>query len=235
MKAASDEAYHSPTSDIEILRGRLAQICEARCRSLSKAMDARVQFVYGDYAEEIVEDGAQVLVRFAETGTTRRFDVVVGADGLMSSTRRMVWGDEGESDRVKNLGVYGGFFSMPSTKSDGLWRRWYRAPGGRGIMIRPGESRERSTVTMLICNDDHDARFSKMAALGAKRELPYREVVAEQKALLEEYYSRKDFGWEGPRVVHEMKQADDFYYAAVAQIKMQKWSKGRVVLLGDAG
>lgn len=198
-------------------------------------MDAGVEFVFGDFAEEIEEDGAQVRVKFHGSGKERHFDVVVGADGLMSSTRRMVWGEKGEEARVKGVEVYGAFFSMPSSGADGLWRRWYRAPGGRGVMVRPGESRDRSTVTMLVCNDDKDPRFRKMAALGTKRQKSYKEVVAAQKGLLNEYFDREDFGWEGPRIVREMMQADDFYYAAVAQVKMDEWSKGRVVLLGDAG
>ena len=235
MAASSDEQYHSPTSDIEILRGRLAQICVKRCLSLGKETDAGVEFIFGVYAEAIEEDGAQVRVKFRRSGKERRFDVVVGADGLMSSTRRMVWGEKGEEARMKRLGVYGAFFSMPSSEADGLWRRWYRAPGGRGVMIRPSESRDRSTVTMLVCNDDKDPRFREMAALGTKREKSYKEVVAAQKGLLNEYFDKDDFGWEGPRIVKEMMQAGDFYYSAVAQVKMEKWSKGRVVLLGDAG
>jgi len=45
----------------------------------------------------------------------------------------------------------------------------------------------------------------------------------------------EDVGWESKRVIREMMATDDFYYDAVAQVKMETWSKGRVVLVGDAG
>jgi len=54
-----------------------------------------------------------------------------------------------------------------------------------------------------------------------------------QKALMKEHFS--DAGWESPRIIREMMATDDFYYDLVGQVKMDKWSKGRVVLLGDAG
>jgi 2-polyprenyl-6-methoxyphenol hydroxylase-like FAD-dependent oxidoreductase len=57
--------------------------------------------------------------------------------------------------------------------------------------------------------------------------------VARQKELLGEYF--QNAGWESERIVTEMNAADDFYYDVLAQIKMDGWSKGKVVLLGDAG
>jgi 2-polyprenyl-6-methoxyphenol hydroxylase-like FAD-dependent oxidoreductase len=50
---------------------------------------------------------------------------------------------------------------------------------------------------------------------------------------LEKYF--KDAGWECGRIIREMKATDDFYYNAVSQVKMDSWTTGRVVLLGDAG
>ncbi len=42
-------------------------------------------------------------------------------------------------------------------------------------------------------------------------------------------------GWEVPRVLESMRDAPDFYFDSISQIKMECWSKDRVVLLGDAG
>ena len=217
------------TSDVEILRGRLAGILLDGCRRVSKDVEARggkgVEIVFGDYVESMQEDGDAMSVTFAESRMQRRFDVVVGADGLQSQTRRMAWGADGEDDRVKKLGMYAGFFSMPRGPTDSLWRRWYRAPGGRSIMQRPSDQPDRSTVFISVINEN-DTRLQEVARLGAKGS-------AEQKALLTEYF--EDAGWESKRIVKEMNAADDFYYDMVAQVKMEKWSKGRVVLLGDAG
>lgn len=217
------------TSDIEILRGRLADICCARSKTISDEVQkdggAGIEYVFGDYLESLEQDGQQVQVRFAKGGQRRRFDLVVGADGLLSRTRNMVWGEEGEEDRVKRLGIYGAFFSMPRGETDSLWRRWYHAPGSRGIMVRPSDDSDKTTAFMFVINDK-DARLNNVAREG-------HAATKAQKALLTEYF--QDAAWESKRVIREMEAADDFYYAMVAQVKMKKWSKGRVVLLGDAG
>src|SRR5665213_2656868 len=57
--------------------------------------------------------------------------------------------------------------------------------------------------------------------------------VDEQKALVRELFA--DAGWEAPRVLDGMDQADDFYMQHVAQVKLPSWSRGRMAVLGDAG
>jgi 2-polyprenyl-6-methoxyphenol hydroxylase-like FAD-dependent oxidoreductase len=164
-----------------------------------------------------------------QRGEEERFDLVVGADGLQSATRKSVWGSQGEEDRVKALGAFCGFFSMPRGETDSLWRRWYHAPGKKSVMVRPSDQPERSTVLMIVVKDDEDPRLREVAKVGRVG----RENVARQKALLDEYFGGS--GWESERLVAAMHASDDFYYDVVAQVKMEAWSKGRVVLLGDAG
>ena len=218
----------APTSDVEILRGRLAEVMVEKCREVSDDVKrqggAGVDFVFGDYVADIEELGDKASVRFAESGETRKYDLVVGADGLQSRTRRMVWGKETDGERVKSLGMYGGFFSMPRGETDTEWRRWYHAPGRRGIMLRPDGTGKRTTATMTLVSEDQ--RLENAAVTG-------RGGVDAQKILMEEYY--RGVGWESERVLGEMEKAEDFYYDMIAQVKMERWSKGRVVLLGDAG
>jgi len=219
----------TPTADIEILRGRFAQLCWRRSEQVSERVKreggAGIEFVFGEQLDEMEQLGDKVHVRFAKSGVRRAFDVVVGADGLQSRTRRMAWGAEGEGERVRRLGMYGGFFSMPRvTATDSAWRRWFHAPGRRGIMLRPDGTGERTTVFMAVVSDD--ARLDAAATSG-------RGGVQVQKELMREHF--EDVGWESKRVIREMMATDDFYYDAVAQVKMETWSKGRVVLVGDAG
>ncbi|KAK3716483.1 hypothetical protein LTR37_006379 [Vermiconidia calcicola] len=217
------------TSDIEILRGRLAEICYRRCQSLSDEVKTRggagVEFVFDDSLAKIEQDGQKVHVRLAKSGDQRSFDLVVAADGLQSRVRNLVWGTAGEEDRIKRLGMYAAFFSMPSGETDSLWRRWYHAPGRRSIMVRPSDRRDRSTVLMSVINEN-DEQLRRVAVDG-------KNGVEAQRRLLREYFN--DAGWESERILKEMEAANDFYYDMVAQVKMEKWSKGRVVLLGDAG
>ena len=217
------------TSDIEIIRGRLSEICRQRNESVSDEISREggegVEYIFGDFLDEIEQDGEKVNVRFAKSGEERSFDLVVGADGLQSRTRKMVFGEEGEENRVKRLGTYGAFFSMPKGPTDTEWRRWFHASGRRSIMVRPDEQRDKTTVFMYVINEK-DEKLRNVAAEGNKG-------IEAQKELLREYF--KDAGWESGRIIREMEATEDFYYDMVAQIKMDKWSKGRVVLLGDAG
>ncbi|KAI0121305.1 oxidoreductase [Xylariales sp. AK1849] len=220
---------HSPTSDIEIMRGRMAELLFQRSKQVSDEVQreggAGIEYVFGDCLDQIVQDGSKVRVRFAKTGHRRTFDLVVGADGLQSRTRTMVWGSHGETDRVKGLNMYAGFFSIPKAETDSMWRRWFHAPGRRGVMLRPDQQRGKTIALMTVINE-RDDRFKAVAATE-------HHGADAQKALLEEYF--RDAGWESKRVIREMWVTDDFYYDTVGQVKMDRWSKGRVVLLGDAG
>lgn len=229
MAADKTGRVQTGTSDVEILRGRLTEILHERAEEFSAQVQALrgkgIEFVNKDWLASLEQVGDRVRVVFANSGEKRSYDIVVGADGLQSLTRKMVWGTEGEEDRLKRIGAYGGFFSMPRSETDSLWRRWYHAPGKKGIMVRPSDQPDRSTVFMIVVNDK-DARFQNVAKIGSRS-------VAGQKELLSEYFH--DAGWESERIVREMNAADDFYYDAIAQVKMDSWSRGRVVLLGDAG
>ncbi|PVH96125.1 FAD/NAD(P)-binding domain-containing protein [Periconia macrospinosa] len=221
--------FQSPTSDIEILRGRLAELCWKNSQRISAEAEENgatpIDYIFGDYLDMIDQDGQKVRVRFAKSGEEREFDLVVGADGMQSLTRKMVWGEEGDKHRLKSLHMYAGFFSIPREEVDDKWRRWFHAPGRRGIMLRPDDQGLRSTVFMYVVNDK-DSRFTQVAT-------KENGGIEAQKALLEEYY--KDAGWKCDRIIRGMQATDDFYYDAVSQVKMDSWTKGRVVLLGDAG
>ncbi|CAM1508993.1 Fc.00g027320.m01.CDS01 [Cosmosporella sp. VM-42] len=226
--AGSDDKMHMPTSDIEIMRGRLADICWKRSLSVSKEVESDggtgIEYIFGDHLEELEEDGTKVNVRFAKSGEKRAYDLLVGADGLHSQTRKMAWGIEGEKGRVKRLGLYGAFFSIPPEETDTMWRRCFHTEGRRVMMLRPDKQSGQTSALLHIVNEK-DKRFPEVAANG-------RRNSEAQKALIKEYF--QDAGWESQRIIREMMVTKDFYYEIMAQIKMEKWSKGRVVLLGDA-
>ncbi|KAL9061137.1 MAG: hypothetical protein Q9162_000282 [Coniocarpon cinnabarinum] len=229
-KGEEGEKYHAPTAEVEILRGSLARILMERVdvvnKQVQEAGGSGVEVVYGDCVESLEQEGDGVKVRFAKSGDERRVDLVVGADGLQSSMRRMVFGAEGETERLKKLRMYAAFFSMPRGSTDSDWRRWYHAPGRRGIMVRPHEEKDKTTVLMSVVNESDP----ELDAVAQKRGT---EGVKAQKELMERYF--RGSGWESERALKGMWETDDFYYDVVAQVKMEKWSKGRVVLLGDAG
>ncbi|KAK3366252.1 oxidoreductase [Lasiosphaeria ovina] len=229
IPASGDAGFHSPTSDIEIMRGRLAEICWNRSKALSDDIQrkggAGIDFIFGDHLSDLRQERAKVCVQFAKSGDSKTYDLVVGADGLHSETRKMVWGADGEEERVKQLGMYGAFFSIPPADTDTKWRRCFHTAGRRVMMLRPDNQSGRTTVFLNIVNEK-DSRLHDAARNG-------HDGVEAQKGLIKEYFH--DAGWESDRVLGEMMETKDFYYETVAQVKMETWSKEKVVLLGDAG
>ena len=200
------------TSDLEIVRGKLAMI-------LYEATKDKAEYIFGDYASSLEQAQDKVRVTFAKGHEPRDFDIVVGADGLGSKTRSLVFGKESESWH-KPLGMFASFFTIPMVESDGYWSRWYSAPRRRTIMLRPdNEGATRAWMSIM----SEDKRLKEVLEKG----------VGETKLLMKELF--EGAGWETERVIKGMEEADDYYYDEIAQIKMPKWSKGRVVLLGDAG
>jgi 2-polyprenyl-6-methoxyphenol hydroxylase-like FAD-dependent oxidoreductase len=219
----------TPTSDIEILRGRLAEICWKGSQRISSQVEKeggkQIEYIFGEHVANLEQHGSKIYAYFAKSGEKRAYDIVVGADGVQSQTRKLVWGEDGDKARANRIGMYAGFFSIPREEHDSKWRKWYHAPGRRGVMLRPDDRGLRSTIFMYVIND-RDPRLVEVAEKG-------HEGFKAQKALLEEHFA--DAGWECDRILREMKKTDDFHYDMIAQIKMDSWSKGRTVLLGDAG
>jgi 2-polyprenyl-6-methoxyphenol hydroxylase-like FAD-dependent oxidoreductase len=219
----------TPTADIEIMRGRLAELCWLRAETISQEVKAQggagIEFVFGDHLQSIDQDGRHVHVVFAKSQQKRTYDLIVGADGLQSEVRRLVWGADGEEGRLNRLNSYGAYFSIPKGPTDTDWRRWYHATKCRNIMVRPDKQRGRTSVHMFVINDS-DQRLQNVIAKG-------RENVTAQRDLLDEYFH--DAGWESQRLLSEMRNTSDFYCDMAAQVRMDSYSTGRVVLVGDAG
>ncbi|KAI5241271.1 putative oxidoreductase [Aureobasidium subglaciale] len=211
------------TSDVEILRGRLAEILLNQCRRKSKEVQDNggqgVEFIFGDSIEALDQDQTdnKVHVHFAERGR-RTFDIVVGADGLHSKTRRLAFGHQ-QDDCIKSLHMRGAFLSTAKLPGDGEWRSWFHAPGGVSVMLRPSGTKERSTVLILMADVSN--------VLDKER-----DVAAQKEAVLKKL---SGISWQEERLKKAVTEADDFYIDITAQTKLDSWSKGRVVLLGDAG
>ncbi|KAH0392187.1 hypothetical protein KCU89_g13725, partial [Aureobasidium melanogenum] len=91
-------------------------------------------------------------------------------------------------------------------------------------MLRPSGTKEKSTVLVLLA--DKNGNIAKEIA-GNERDVP-----AQKRLVLKKLES---IAWQEHRLKTAVEVADDFYFDTTAQIKLDRWSKGRVVLLGDAG
>ncbi|WP_326709577.1 FAD-dependent monooxygenase [Streptomyces sp. NBC_01474] len=91
------------TSDrhVEIMRDDLSEIYYDAARD-------DVEYIFGDSITAISPDGE---VRF-ENAAPRRFDLVVGADGLHSNVRRLTFGDESRFSAF--IGAYLGVLTWPN-------------------------------------------------------------------------------------------------------------------------
>src|SRR5690606_26106686 len=193
---------------VEILRGELATILHGVTRD-------DVEYRFGDSIRTLAEDATGVDVTF-ESGETRRFDLVVGADGLHSRVRELVFGPESEFRH--DLGGYFAVFSLPN----------YRRLVGK-IVLHLDVNR---MAAVYPVRQAKDARAVLMFRSDTTSQPDHRDVAA-QRELVRKTYAGQE--WELPRLLAAMDDADDFYLDTISQIRMPSWSRGRVVLVGDAG
>ena len=196
--------FREPT-DVEVLRGDLARI-------LLNATQG-VEYLYGDSITSLTEDADGVAVTF-ERSLPRRFDLVIGADGLHSTVRALAFGPEEKF--LRSLGHYVAIFSVPNMLELDRWET-IQAEKGR-------------TLNVYSTRQDVEA---KAAFMFKSPELEYgRRDTARQQQLLAEVFA--PHGWVAPQLLAALPAAPDFYFDGMSVVEMEHWSTGRIALVGDA-
>jgi 2-polyprenyl-6-methoxyphenol hydroxylase-like FAD-dependent oxidoreductase len=203
---AEDDGGDGYISEIEVLRGDLSQVLYDDTRD-------GVDYVFGDRIAELSQDADGVDVTFV-SGDRRRFDLVIGADGLHSSLRAMVFGPREQF--VRHLGLVLAFYSVPNEFGLDRWLIDYQE-GGRSAGLRPVRDATQAIAMLSFPSPDFD--------------IDYRDVEAQKRLLREQMAG---FGWETQRILAHLDDTPDFYLDQVAQVVMDRWSSGRVGLIGDA-
>lgn len=201
----------------ELTGGRYFSIARSdlskRIFDACKSPEIDVETRFGLAIDKFEDKGNTVEVQLSD-GTVEAFDLVIGADGLHSHIRQLAFGPQ---DRFEHhLGYYVAAFTIPGYQPrDELTFVSHTKPGR---YIARASLRDDQTLILMV----FDKRYVD--------EIPSNEKS--EKALVREIFG--DMGWEAPAILAKMDEVDDIYFDRVSQIKMQSWTKGRIVLLGDA-
>ncbi|MFJ9442501.1 FAD-dependent monooxygenase [Kitasatospora sp. NPDC101235] len=204
--------------DVEILRDELAELIAGAEKNGTPAGPG-VEYCFDDAIDTLVQHPQGVEARF-RSGTERSFDLVVGADGLHSNTRRLVFGPE--TDYLNPIGTYLAVWSAPNHLGLDRWEVAHQADDDPDWFCMAMTVRDNSELRVFV-GFHTDEPLDRMLPRDPARQ---RRLVAERSA-----HAR----WEVPRFLRAMWETDAFHYDVIAQIRMDRWSKDRVVLLGDAG
>ncbi|MER5985540.1 FAD-dependent monooxygenase [Streptomyces sp. NPDC001787] len=193
--------------DVEVRRGDLTD-------ALHTAVRDDVEFLFDDSISTLDQSVHGVDVTFRK-GNRRTFDLVFGADGLHSRTREALFGPEERFHRY--LGYCFAGFTMRNTFGLSHETVMWNAPGRAAALYAVGDNDD---VHALLNFAHPEPPFEAFRNPEAQRDL-----VAGVFA---------DAGWEVPGMVTAMRDTEDLFFDAVGQIRMPRWSSGRVALVGDA-
>ncbi|PSL50350.1 2-polyprenyl-6-methoxyphenol hydroxylase-like FAD-dependent oxidoreductase [Chitinophaga niastensis] len=202
--ASMPEGFTS--GELEIMRGDLVNV-------FYDATKQDVEYIFDDSIISLVQNMDGVEVTF-EHHPARHFDLVIGADGLHSNVRKIAFGDEAKF--CHDFGLYIAIFTTPNFMNVGMNGLFYSTPGKR--------------VGFFGARQSTEARASFYFA---SEPLQYdRRDIAQQQQILRYRFTHEQ--WQVPQLLELMDSAPDFYFDAISQIKMDRWSTGRIALIGDA-
>lgn len=193
--------------DLELPRGDLTA-------ALYDAVRDDCEFVFADAIAALQQDAGGVDVRL-RSGRERRFDLVLGADGLHSNTRALAFGPESAYERYLGR-CFAGFTcaNFLGLAHEGVT---CNTPGRAAVLFAAGAS-DRLHAFLIFGRDRPP--FAEYPDLAAQRRLAASVF--------------RGGGWQVPRMLAELEVADDLFFDVASQIHMPCWTRGRVALVGDA-
>jgi 2-polyprenyl-6-methoxyphenol hydroxylase-like FAD-dependent oxidoreductase len=191
--------------DIEIARGDLARI-------LYEASASDAEYIFGDSIKTLRQERQGVDVVF-ERWPPRRFDLVVGADGLHSIVRRQAFGPD--SEFVRHAGLYAATVSLPASSDAGREMFLLNTPG----KLAAFHPRQGAPLAYFVFWHPEIPDFD------------YTDID-QHKRILEENFA--GIGWRVPEFLAAARAASDMYFDSVARVDVPDWARGRIALLGDA-
>lgn len=183
------------------------------CVAINGLVADSVEFVFDNSVTAIEQRASSTRVSF-ERGQPRDFDLVVGADGINSCVRSLVFGPrERYAEFLGTNMVLTAIDNYLGLRGQMLAHTW----PGRGLAITSFPDNTELEATFLVRDEPIDTRSSN------------------PQSLID--YARRRFqgdGWQVPAVLERIGADAEIHGSPNVQIKMPTWTAGRVALVGDA-
>lgn len=196
------------SGDVEITRGVLSEI-------LYRASRDRATYLFGDSITSLTQTATSVDVTFCHH-PSQTYGVVIGADGIHSNVRGLTFGDE--SQFIRHLGPYAAVWDLPIEMTAAGTGFMYSHPG-RTIMVERPANRGPTRVFLAFVHptpgtvNRNDSSEIFHTVRGAFAGDPWGRTT---------------------EIIDTLPRAEDLYFDTVSQVRMDRWSSGRVALVGDA-
>ena len=207
IDVSADVLNNEATGDVELPRGSLAVVLYEHTRYM-------IEYVFKDSVATIDAGPNHVDVTFV-SGRVGTFDVVIGADGIHSTTRRIAFGPE--QDYICHLGPCVAIFDIEGSDVKPGDGTMFNLPGRLAMQMRDSTGPNRGFLAFVV-EDVNTIDTENTEAACALAHAIFNDQRSEHVLSL----------------LSGMEQADDVFFDTVSQIRMDHWYRGRVALVGDS-
>ncbi|KAI5918189.1 monooxygenase [Camillea tinctor] len=241
-KNDSGRGQQSMTSEWEIMRGDLVRVLYDASLAESKKAAASgkgggVKYAFNTAITGLYQDlraDSKVTVTLSD-GSERRYDLVVGADGQWSKTRRLLFGEDASTAMFRPLHLSIAYYTVPrDPSSTDAVARWCSHPGRRSVVTRAAcapSARDKPPRTQVYLAHYMPPASSTPAKGDIAQRARTRSPEDQKRAWARAFADLAG----SDDVVAQLEDAGDFYAHEIGQVKCARVAEGRVALLGDAG